>query len=210
MKNLVKIFIAIISIALISSSCSVEKRVYMSGYHVKWNKTFKKDDRNFNDIVSAKNLKEEKICTVANKNDVSVEIQDSVCLESKKVETKIEKENLIASCDKNVLAIKPRMKKPFSEQYESNKKNNEFLNQNAKEENTSSRRRGGVLAILSLICGIIGLIGFLVITNSFLWGIAAIVLGIIALVERSGNPWMAIVGIILGMLATGILKFKIG
>lgn len=46
MKNLKTTSLAIISLVLLFASCSIEKRVHMSGYHVEWNKSDKFSGKN--------------------------------------------------------------------------------------------------------------------------------------------------------------------
>ena len=38
MKNLNKLILVGLSVAMITASCSIEKRVHNSGYHITWNK----------------------------------------------------------------------------------------------------------------------------------------------------------------------------
>ncbi len=67
MKNIKKLILAGLSVAMITASCSIEKRVHNSGYHITWNKV--KHQADGEKIETANNeVKEHK-----NKNFVNLE-----------------------------------------------------------------------------------------------------------------------------------------
>lgn len=208
MKNLVKILFTTLSITIIATSCSVEKRVHMSGYHVKWHKQHEK--RNFNDVVNSENIAE-KNKTI---KDLKSSKETAIAKPNATADTTsllLNKKDLTASNEKSNNTAMAKIKKPFTEEYEASKKENKIFElQNTEEEQSVSRRKSGNLALLSFILGIIALclpvltLGLLA-PIGFILGIIAIVTGIIALIRGSGKLWMSIVGLILGLIATGFI-----
>jgi thiol:disulfide interchange protein len=83
MKNLNKLILVGLSVAMIATSCSIEKRVHNSGYHITWNKV--KHQADGEKIETASNeVKEHK-----NKNFVNLE-KESVASNEKSKENAVQ------------------------------------------------------------------------------------------------------------------------
>ena len=61
--------------------------------------------------------------------------------------------------------------------------------------------KSGGLAVGSLVCGIIGLVGFWSVIPSFIIAIVGIILGIVNIAKKNPQKGMAIAGIIISVLA---------
>lgn len=66
MKNKFTIAVAVILSAVLITSCTIEKRHYMSGYHVEWNKSDNKSKQVTNEQQEAQALVQEQVQPVQN------------------------------------------------------------------------------------------------------------------------------------------------
>lgn len=160
----------LLSILLLTSitSCSIEKRVFMSGYHIEWNKSkksfgkdnisksiFKMTDDEFTSIASISNLENinnlnDSIPVIYEKTEDASPIDNSNQTNKKTIiHSASSGEKLISSHNKTVLI-----------QRENIKSKNEVINKNKKTKNAKSSSNGGKMQIVALIlCVFLGLLG---------------------------------------------------
>lgn len=72
-------------------------------------------------------------------------------------------------------------------------------------------QNGKVFAIISFVCGILGVLGIFCCGIGFLPGVVAIITAIISLKKQEAFKWMAIVGIICGAIGVlaGVINFAV-
>jgi TM2 domain-containing membrane protein YozV len=79
MKSLKQLSLIALVITLVLNSCSIEKRVYMSGYHITWNKTrVNHDKQELANNYNAKDKKQNKIATLSQTENDSYKAQNSM------------------------------------------------------------------------------------------------------------------------------------
>jgi len=160
----------LLSILLVTSitSCSIEKRVFMSGYHIEWNKSkksfekenisksfLKKKDAEFSSLVSVSNEE-----VTDNLNDSILVIYDDI-EDSSPIDNSIQtnKKTIIHSASSGEKLISSHIKTVLK-QRENIKSKNEVINKNKKTKKAKSSSYGGKMQIVALIlCVFLGLLG---------------------------------------------------
>ena len=160
----------LLSILLITSitSCSIEKRVFMSGYHIEWNKSkksiekgnvsksiLKKTDDEITSIASISNLE-----NINNLNDsipvIYEKVEDSSPIDNS---NQTNKQTIIHSASSGEKLISSH-NKTVLKQRESIKSKNEVIHKNKNTKKAKSSSYGGKMQIVALIlCVFLGLLG---------------------------------------------------
>jgi len=97
MKNLKHLLFSGLALMLVLSSCTMEKRVYMSGYHIEWNKSKQNPDRQ--ELVNKDNGKtteQNKIATVEQSGNEVITADNSNS-------TTVIEHNITASLDNSII-----------------------------------------------------------------------------------------------------------
>jgi hypothetical protein len=203
MKKSIVLILALIVVVIISPSCSMEKRHYRSGYNIEWKK--RNSELLSNEKKEIKGVKEPQV-----KNN-----------EIKPIEPK----EFSASSNEDIILPK-------------GKSNNEIINSDGKERgqkqealNPKNNFRKGFneamktfiplvdgpksqgMAVASLVMGILALLTYY---GAFLFGLLALIFGLIALKRIRTSPdkfegkGMAKAGIIMGIIAMVVIIILIG
>lgn len=191
MKISTKNFILLISaILFITTSCSVEKRLYTPGYHLSWHTKNYKKPKIAEDLSSNNDKTNQTIVADINKLEEEQEIQTA------------ENNHIASNNDKNLdISLKKEVKTVKFSKENLEKLEKEITNHINKEiPNDNPRPRTNVLALLGFIFGILGLL-----IAGIIFGLAALILSIIGMVQIGkhehfkGNGF-AIAGLILGVI----------
>lgn len=169
MNSIAKLFLTVLVMMYVVSSCSIEKRLYSSGYHIEWHKSI--NNREKNDRLTAKDQKTESQSTLVEMLEVEGENYDDMSFDgtsipSVKNENRTlspgnndqvhEEETLLNSISKEItvtsgLGTQIKTPKIFSKKSNTIKK---------KSERKASTRGSGKNQIVALIlCILLGLLG---------------------------------------------------
>ena len=210
MKTIKQLMFIGMVIALVLSSCSIQKRVYLSGYHIEWNKL--KHNLDKQQLVSNNNIKDKELSKT-----VTVEKSENKINQVDNKTTKIE-ESITASVDNKQIILPKREKLIFCLSPQA-KKTNDKTNISIKskfkkglrilsEGKLAEETKTNGLAVTSLVLGILALITYY---GAFLFGILAIIFGATALKKIKTNPekyygkGMAKAGLICGIVALSLI-----
>jgi TM2 domain-containing membrane protein YozV len=197
MKSIKQISFLGLVVALVLSSCSAEKRVYMSGYHMTWNKSKQKTEKH--EVVTNKSKKaqaelvDNKTTALANTlaplsvaDNVSASAGNAFVGIAKLPAISVSKNETTVGADKN---LKSHIKKD-------SKKNKKASKKSAAAGEGKSQL---VALLLALFIGVLGI-------HRFYLGYMGI--GIIQLLTLGGFGIWALIDLI--MIITGSLKPKDG
>lgn len=206
MKKIKQLLLIGLALTFILSSCSMEKRHYMSGYHIQWkNAPYGRHELASNNIE--KKITENKT-TTAEQLKMQTNTIDSI--------TTTADANITASADNSVV---PLVSEPTLWRNNPRKAINriiinptptEFKSNNNKKRKThkaltiEEEGENKNLSIVGLVLGILGCVGYYA---GPLFGLAAIIVSAIALkkIKREpkeyGGKTMATIGLILGIVA---------
>ncbi len=125
MKNLKYLSFIGLALMLVLSSCTMEKRIYMSGYHIEWNKSKQHIDKS-ELAISDNTAEQNQITTVEADNNITASVDNSIIIPSHKTVSLSKKENIIAPKTKPILETKTVIanKKEFKNKLREFKKNN--------------------------------------------------------------------------------------
>jgi len=200
------LLIAITSIAFMSS-CTMQKRLYLPGYNVEWNKSGNSEEK----VNIASNVSSASQEQTTDNNSLSTGNTDNILTE----------ENLTASIDNSdiIISNNSKIQKSFTKGIlNSNKqksKINKFsLNKSYKNSEITNAKPAGEgegtngLAIASLIFGIAGIVllfvpEIAVVVAALIASILAIIFGFIGLGKSKGKGF-AIAGLVLGFIGIAI------
>lgn len=199
MKNLKHLLFSGLVLMLVFSSCTMEKRVYSSGYHIDWNKSkqnpsAQKLANNYNENKTKQNeiltVEEPKnsINTFENTESMPDEVITASVDHKQIILPSKEKNNLLSSNKLNTSASKPTFKSEFKEGMKL------IL---ANEDETKVH----YFAITGFITSLLGIFLF-----GFILGVIAIIFSAIGLTKIKNEPtkWtgkgMAIAGLIIGIV----------
>lgn len=203
MKSIKQLLFTGLATMLILSSCTMEKRVYMSGYHIEWNKS--KHNSESKEIASNDNGKQ------AEQNQIGTVVQ--VENESNTVENSatVSEDNITASVDNHQLILPEKEKlNLFSSQKVKTADEEKQTKPSLKSEfkkgakmilaNGDEPKKNG-MAIAGFVCSLVGLFLF-----GFITGVLAIIFSAIGLgkIKKDPSKWegkgMAIAGLIIGIV----------
>jgi hypothetical protein len=198
MKTILRVLCMGFIASLLLSACSVQKRQYMSGYHVSWKKNKAKFDPN-SEKITLKKVKQKDQAVVATVETPEVKKDEGLTASSSKDEVtlqKTEEKPLIGTSTKEN-SVKNHVKKEVKKMIKP------FTNLKA------GRFNGFALA--SMILGILALISYY---GAFVLGVLAVIFGIIALRRIRENPemggrGMAIAGLVCGIVALVIMTIVV-
>jgi TM2 domain-containing membrane protein YozV len=158
MKSLKQFFFIGLAISLILTSCTMEKRVYMSGYHVEWKKNKHNLDRQ---LASNENEKQNQIETleqsknevntidqssIINEDNFTASVGNSIVIPSRKIVALNKEENTVTAKAKSTSEVKVAAKM--------NKKSSEKINKK------SAAQGGGKSQLIALLLAVfVGFIG---------------------------------------------------
>lgn len=201
MKAIKQISFIGLAIMFVLNSCTMEKRVYTSGYHVAWKNgkhNSNKHTENEKQIVRNQTVKVEQTFTASNnvgKTSAWILIEDNISVSADKEQIilpKKEKINLLSS-NKVTTADEEKQTEPsFKSEF---KKGAKMLLANGDEPKTNG------LALSGFICSLVGLFLF-----GFILGVLALIFSAIGLgkINKDTSKWkgkgMAIAGIIIGII----------
>jgi hypothetical protein len=205
MKTLRQLSIIGLTVILGLTSCTMEKRVYMSGYHIEWNKNRHHADKS--ELASnnnAKQTEQNQTVTVEQTETASNAVDDSFA-------PPVNEENLTASVGNEQIILPQKEKinlssshkvKTTDEEKETKpsfksefKKGAKMILANADEPKTNG------MALAGFICSLAGLLLF-----GFILGTLAVIFSAIGLGKINKDPakWkgkgMAIAGLIIGVV----------
>lgn len=101
-SNKIKFFVAGFSILFALPSCTVEKRVYMSGYNIQWNKHKSNSDKQQSVINTAKKVKESKELSVEqSEKENNIKESNIIYNESATTDNNV----VTASADKSIIVL---------------------------------------------------------------------------------------------------------
>ena len=201
MKTLHKLSFIGLAIVLVLSSCTVEKRVYMSGYHIEWLNGKHNPDKN--ELANKDNSKK-------SDENKSVTVEQSQTADNSIAPTATE-DNITASVDNNSIIIPSGKPVSFHKTVTSVKENpttetKTVVKQGTKKSkaNKSNSASGGGKSqlVALLLCIFVGVLGI----HRFYLGYIGI--GIIQLLTTGGCGVWALIDLI--MIITGDLKPKDG
>ena len=201
MKSIKQISFLGLVVALVLSSCSAEKRVYMSGYHMTWNKAKHKTEKH--EVVSnkSKKAKAELVDNITNSlatslapitiaNNLSASAGNAFVGIAKHPAISVSKNETTVSSDKN---LKSEIKTVIKKDSKKNKKT-------SKKSAAAGEGKSQLVALLlALFIGVLGI-------HRFYLGYMGI--GIIQLLTLGGFGIWALIDLI--MIITGSLKPKDG
>jgi hypothetical protein len=209
MKSLKQLLLLGLSIMfLLTTSCTIEKRVYMSGYHIKWNKSKQIPDRQELASYDKENkTKQNEIVTVEQSENKMITVDNTAIMSDETIAESADDEQIILPQKENINLfsshkitdkeneIKPSTKKEF-------KKGNKTTSLNTDDE-----REMSAMAIAGFICGVLGLLLAIATGWSFLLGILGVIFSAIGLSQTSKGKkgkGFAIAGLTTGILAIAI------
>ncbi|MFT7343780.1 MAG: hypothetical protein ACI9XP_000355 [Lentimonas sp.] len=200
---------ALLMIAVCFSSCTIQKRVHTSGYHVAW--------KNQNRSSAKKEIKSDELASQPEKQQVTE--PNHTLTEIKKTEnTNVEQSNILASIEGDLtVSTRSESQKLVSFKNVRTVTNEIEVNSNLKTEtkkpkNVEFKRlsRGGEINKLGLISFICAFLCFL-----FIGILPAMICGAISLSQfkqypgRYQHKWMSVIGVVVGfifsVLATSFL-----
>jgi hypothetical protein len=197
MKSIKQLSFIGLAIMLVLNSCTMEKRVYMSGYHIRWNKSKHNPDKQ--ELVKNDNSKQ----TVEQSESETNSVDDSY------TPTELDN-NLTASVDNSVIIPTRKFSKmentittkttSISEKKIISKKESRKNKTTNKKSATAGGGKSQLVALL--LCIFIGALGI----HRFYLGYIGI--GVIQLLTLGGCGVWAIIDLI--MIITGDLKPKSG
>jgi hypothetical protein len=208
MKNLKNQLFFGLALMLVLSSCTIEKRMYMPGYHVEWNKSKHSAGKSELSYINNNNTKlSEQNPTI---NEESLTITNTEADEF--ADTEVEN-SLSASADNNPVILPFKKLVPLQENIESK---NEFIHSKnkvffkKKEANKlivdekSDDKKISSLAIAGFVCSLLGFFLVLIVRFPFLLGTLGVIISALALGEiknknKSGKGF-AIAGLVLGIV----------
>ena len=202
-------FLGLAIITLVLTSCTMEKRVYMSGYHIEWNKSR-------NSIDQKENLKNN-----LTTEQIQILKEDESTMENSTLENSAgsidEDNNISASIERNSIFIpshKPislhsntiRIKNEFnSETKKEHKKGIEkFILKNTQQNSAVDDRGVSGMAIAGLACSVFGLLLFFLTGWPFLLGTLGVIFSAIGM-SKTGRDKKIGKGFAIAGLAVGIL-----
>lgn len=206
MNLLTKFSVLGFSVALILSSCTMEKRQYMSGYHIDWHNKKQKVDK----VAFTNEIK----TPLENSAIVNVEIEDEIFSEVETKSTSIQlsiplEKNVIKSTNAQVLyastdeltSYSPKVahKNVFQENMDSFNEKNILLDDNQASEERSSGKSQVIALVLAALVGVLGV-------HRFYLGYIGI--GVAQLLTFGGCGVWALIDLI--RIITGDLKPKNG
>ena len=195
-----KKIIFVLSSILLMASCSMEKRVHMSGYHMEWNN--KKYHPAKNEITGNDNSKKDlalvdKSENISNTNEnanKAIEDNISVSIENDKIIIpQTEKYNLKSSQISNKIEEEEEIKASFRSEFK--KGANKIIKYISDDPKTNG------MAIAGFVCSLVGLFLF-----GFILGVLAIIFSAIGLgkINKEPSKWkgrgLAIAGLIVGII----------
>ena len=201
MKSIKQLSFIGLAITLVLSSCTMEKRVYMSGYHIQWNKSKHNPD------------KQELVNTDSRKQTVEQSENETKTVDNSFAQT-VTDDNITASVDNNSVIIPSHKTVSFSknENTVTTKTNptsetktivKSDSKKNKKANKKSATDGGGKSQLVALLlCIFIGALGI----HRFYLGYIGI--GVIQLLTLGGCGVWALIDLI--MIITGDLKPKGG
>ena len=209
MKITKKITLIGLAFAFIISACTMEKRQYLSGYDIQWNKKAKavKQKRNepqvasdgINDRQAVENNPAENNNAVVNNDSIANKVEENAGL----IASADDKQIFIPKTETVVLAKKQIQNANGKKDIIAPKNsisNSDLKNLGDKIQNNSDKK-SGAFGIVSFVCSIVGLL-----IAGVIFGPLAIVFGIIGMINRKLKG-LAIAGLVIGVidLIVGIL-----
>lgn len=206
MKSIKLISFILLAIAISMSSCSMEKQVYTSGYHIDWNKSKQNTDRQ--ELVSKDNPKQadlNQIGKIEQSENVINTVDNSSKQPADNITASISNQQIILPQKEQINLLSSHKVKTIDEEKQ-NKTSFVFgFNKGAEMVLTNDEEpKRHPLALKGFIVGLTGvLLSFL----GIILGPISIILSIIALVKinKDKTKWkgkrLAIAGIILGFLS---------
>ena len=192
---------------LILTSCTMGKRVYMSGYHIDWKNG--KYNSNKQEVVSNDNEKQTKknqIGTVEQSENETNTIDNSPTVTDDNIIASVDNQQLILPQKEKLNLFSSHKVKTADEEIKINPSIKSELKKGIKtiSKNTDEEPKMSGLAIAGFICGIMGLLLVLTTGWPFLLGTLGTIFSAIGLGQTSkgekGNGF-AIAGLITGILA---------
>lgn len=209
MKSIKQLSFIGLVITLVLTSCSMEKRVYMSGYHIDW----KNGKRNSNkqELVSSDNgkKKEQNQTVTVEQSETATNTVDNSFAPT------VTEDNITASVDNQQIILPQKGKinllsshklKTAEEEIKINPSIKSELKRGIKtiSQNTDEEPKMSGMAIAGFICGILGLLLVLITGWPFLLGTLGTIFSAIGLGQTSKGKkgkGFAISGLITGILA---------
>lgn len=202
MKSIKQLSFIGLAIMLVLTSCTMEKRVYMSGYHIEWKKSKHNPDRQ--ELASNDNGKQNQIGTVEQSenetntvvnsptvtdDNFTASVDNSVIIPSRKTVSFSKKENTVTAITNPTSETKTIVKADNKQNKKANKKNA-----------TGGGGKSQLVALL--LCIFVGVLGI----HRFYLGYIGI--GVIQLLTLGGFGIWALIDLI--RIITGDLKPKDG
>ena len=214
MKSIKQLSLIGLSITIALCSCSIQKRVYMSGYHINLNKS--KHNSDSQELVSNTNQKKSDLNQIGtveqSENEVNL-VNNSSTISEEKITASVDNEQIILSQKEKINLLSSHKVKTENEEI---KNNSTFKAELKKEAEIDSENGVPVkthpLAITSFILSLVGLILTML---AWLFGPLAIVFSIIALskIKRDNTKWkgkrLAIAGLIIGIISIPVFLIYI-
>jgi len=211
MKSIKQLSLIVLSITIILCSCSIEKRLYMSGYHINLNKS--KHNPYNRELVSNTNSNHSELNQIEtveeSENEVNI-VNNSSTISEEKITASVDNQQIIFSQKEKInLVSSDKVQTLEEEEKVVVDKNNSSLKTELKKETKIDSENGDhvktqPLALTSFILSMVGLI-----LNMLAWffGPLSIIFGIIALskIKRDKTKWkgkgFAIAGIVIGIVS---------
>jgi len=198
MKSIKQLSFIGLAITLVLTSCTMEKRVYMSGYHIDW----KNGKRNSNkqELVSNDNVKQteqNQIVSVEQSENENNTVDNSPTVTDDNITASADNQQIILPKKEKInLLSSHKVKTADEESFKSEfKKGAKMILANADEPKTNG------MALTGFICSLVGLFLF-----GFILGVLAIIFSAIGLgkIKKDPTKWkgkgMAIAGLIIGIV----------
>lgn len=205
MKSIKQLSFIGLAIMLVLTSCTMEKRVYMSGYHIEWKKSKHKPDRQeLANHDNAKQTEQNQTVTVeqseaatntVDNSFVPTVTEDNITASVDNQQTILpqkEKNNLFSSHKVKTVDEEKQNKPSFKSEF---KKGAKIILANADEPRTNG------MALTGFICSLVGLFLF-----GLILGVLAIIFSAIGLgeINKDKTKWkgkgLAIAGLIIGIV----------
>jgi hypothetical protein len=213
MKSIKQLSLIGLSITIALCSCSIQKRVYMSGYHINLNKS--KNNPYSQELVSNTNKKHSdlnQIGTVEQSENEANIVNNSSTISEEKITASVDNEQIILSQNEKINLLSSHKVKNVDEE----KNNSSFKTELKKEAEIDSENGAHVkthpLAITSFTLSLIGLI---LTMSAWFFGPLAITFSIIALskIKRDKTKWkgraLAIAGLVIAIISIPVFLILI-
>jgi len=208
MKNLKHLSVIGLALMLVFSSCTMEKRMYMSGYHIEWKKGKHNSDKQ--ELVSNDNEKkteQNKIATVEQSDNETNTIDNTTTIKDETITASADDKQIILPQKKKINLYSSHKAKAVNKEEQVKQTFKSILKKEPKStlSNGEEQLKINGMALAGFICSIVGLLLVLITGWPFLLGALGVIFSAIGLKQISNGKGkgkgLAITGLIAGSLA---------